>query len=103
LFDTGKTELKPDSNAQLDQMAAVLKAQPALKVFIVGHTDNVGGLDANLKLSQGRAQAVVAALTQRGIAASRLLAHGNANYAPVASNAGEDGRARNRRVEMVLQ
>ena len=103
LFDTGKTELKPDSNAQLDQMAAVLKAQPALKVFIVGHTDNVGSLDANLKLSQGRAQAVAAALTQRGIAANRLAAHGNANYAPVASNASEDGRARNRRVEMVLQ
>jgi len=103
LFDTGKTELKPDSNAQLDQMAAVLKAQPATKVFIVGHTDNVGSVDANLKLSQGRAQAVVAALTQRGVAANRLAAHGNANYAPVASNASEDGRAKNRRVEMVLQ
>ena len=84
-------------------MVAVLKAQPAVKVFIVGHTDNVGGLDANVKLSQGRAQAVVAALTQRGIAANRLAAHGNANYAPVASNASEDGRAKNRRVEMVLQ
>ena len=103
LFDTGKTDIKPDSNAQLDQMVAVLKAQPAVKVFIVGHTDNVGGLDANVKLSQGRAQAVVAALTQRGIAANRLAAHGNANYAPVASNASEDGRAKNRRVEMVLQ
>jgi outer membrane protein OmpA-like peptidoglycan-associated protein len=103
LFDTGKTELKPDSDAQLDQMVAVLKAQPAAKVFIVGHTDNVGSVDANLKLSQGRAQAVVAALTQRGIAANRLAAHGNANYAPVASNASEDGRAKNRRVEMVLQ
>jgi outer membrane protein OmpA-like peptidoglycan-associated protein len=103
LFDTGKTDIKPDSNAQLDQMAAVLKAQPAVKVFIVGHTDNVGNLDANLKLSQGRAQAVVAALTQRGIAANRLQAHGNANYAPVASNASEEGRAKNRRVEMVLQ
>ncbi|RZL38037.1 MAG: DUF4892 domain-containing protein [Rubrivivax sp.] len=103
LFDTGKTELKPDSNAQLDQMAAVLKAQPALRVFIVGHTDNAGSLDANVKLSQGRAQAVVAALTQRGIPANRLAAHGNANYAPVASNASDDGRAKNRRVEMVLQ
>jgi outer membrane protein OmpA-like peptidoglycan-associated protein len=102
-FDTGKTEVKPESAAQLDQMVALLKAQPALKVFIVGHTDNVGTVDANLKLSQGRAQAVVAALTQRGIAASRLVAHGNAGYAPVASNASDDGRARNRRVEMVLQ
>lgn len=102
-FDTGKTEVKAESAAQLDQMVALLKAQPALKVFIVGHTDNVGSVDANLKLSQGRAQAVVAALTQRGIAAGRLVAHGNAGYAPVASNASEDGRARNRRVEMVLQ
>lgn len=103
LFDTGKTEVLPDSKAQLDQMAAVLKAQPALKVFVVGHTDNVGALDANLALSQGRAQAVVAALTQRGIAAARLQARGVANLAPVASNASEDGRAKNRRVEMVLQ
>ncbi len=103
LFDTGKTEVKPESAAQLDQMVALLKAQPALKVFIVGHTDNVGGVDANLKLSQGRAQAVIAALTQRGIAANRLLPHGNAGFAPVASNTSEDGRAKNRRVEMVLQ
>jgi OmpA-OmpF porin, OOP family len=102
-FDTGKTDIKPDSNAQLDQMAATLKAQPALKVLIVGHTDNVGAIDANLALSEGRAKAVVAALTQRGIAAARLQARGVANFAPVASNAAEDGRARNRRVEMVLQ
>ncbi|MEO6277626.1 OmpA family protein [Roseateles sp.] len=102
-FDTGKTDVKPDSAAQLDQMAAVLKAQPALKVLIVGHTDNVGAIDANLALSQGRAQAVVAALTQRGIAANRLQARGIANFAPVSSNAADDGRAKNRRVEMVLQ
>jgi len=102
-FDTGKTDIKPDSNAQLDQMAALLKAQPALKVFIVGHTDNVGSVEANLKLSLGRAQAVIAALTQRGIAANRLAPHGNAGFAPIASNAAEDGRAKNRRVEMVLQ
>jgi outer membrane protein OmpA-like peptidoglycan-associated protein len=103
LFDTGKTEIKADSNAQLDQMAALLKAQPVLKVLIVGHTDNVGSIDANLALSEGRAKAVVAALAQRGIAAGRLQARGVANFAPVASNAAEDGRARNRRVEMVVQ
>jgi len=103
LFDTGKVDLKPESSAQLDQMVALLKAQASLKVFIVGHTDNAGTLESNLKLSQGRAQAVVAALTQRGIAAARLQAHGNANYAPVATNSSEEGRAKNRRVEMVLQ
>ncbi len=102
-FDTGKTEIKPESGAQLDQMVSALKAQPALKVLIVGHTDNVGAVDANLILSQGRAQAVVVALVQRGIAAGRLQARGVANFSPLASNAAEDGRARNRRVEMVLQ
>ena len=63
LFDTGKTELKPESKAQLDAMAELLKSQPALKAWIVGHTDNVGGFEANEKLSLARAQAVVAALT----------------------------------------
>lgn len=103
LFDTGKTALRPESTAQLEQMADALKAQPAVNVLIVGHTDNVGSIDANLALSLGRAQAVVAALTQRGIAAPRLQARGVANFAPVASNAAEEGRAKNRRVEMVVR
>jgi OmpA-OmpF porin, OOP family len=105
LFDTGKAQLKPESRPQLEAMAALLKAQPAWKVFIVGHTDNVGALDANLALSQARAQAVVAALTAAPYAVDpkRLLARGVANVAPVASNADEAGRSRNRRVEMVLQ
>jgi len=74
-------------------------------VFIVGHTDNVGTLDANQALSQARAQAVVAALAAAPYAVDpkRLLARGVANVAPVASNTDEAGRARNRRVEMVLQ
>lgn len=105
LFDTGKATLKPESKPQLDAMAAALKAQPAWRVFIVGHTDNAGILDANLALSQQRAQAVVAALSAppHAIDPKRLLARGVANVAPVASNADEAGRARNRRVEMVLQ
>lgn len=105
LFDTGKAELKPESKPQLEAMAAVLRAQPAWKVFIVGHTDNVGSLEANQALSQARAQAVVAALSAAPYAVDpkRLLARGVANVAPVASNADEAGRTRNRRVEMVLQ
>lgn len=103
LFDTNKSDIKAESKAQLDSMAAALKAQGALRVFIVGHTDNVGQVDANLKLSLARAKAVVAALTQRGIAANRLQAEGVANFAPMASNTNEDGRLRNRRVEMVVQ
>jgi outer membrane protein OmpA-like peptidoglycan-associated protein len=104
LFDTDKAEIKPDSKPQLDEMAALMKANPALKVFIVGHTDNQGTIEHNLGLSQRRAEAVVRTLsTQYGIAAARMAARGLGPFAPVASNDTEDGRARNRRVEIVKQ
>jgi outer membrane protein OmpA-like peptidoglycan-associated protein len=103
-FDTGKATIKPESAEQLAQMAQVLKANAQLKVYIVGHTDNQGALESNLSLSKARAQAVVDALAgTHGIDARRLSAAGVANWAPVASNAAEAGRARNRRVEMVVQ
>jgi outer membrane protein OmpA-like peptidoglycan-associated protein len=104
-FDTGKSELKPESKPQLEEMAKLLQAQPAAKVFIVGHTDNVGAFDANVALSLARAQAVVAALgaAPYKVDVKRLSAKGAANIAPVASNADEAGRAKNRRVELVLQ
>ncbi len=103
-FDTGKSIIKPESKSQLDEMARVLQSNAAAKVFIVGHTDNQGALDANLALSKARAQAVVDALTNGyKIDGKRLSASGVANFAPLASNANENGRARNRRVEMVLQ
>jgi len=103
-FDTGKDEIKPDSRPQLSQMAKVLMDQPTLKVFIVGHTDNQGTVESNLLLSQHRAIAIVAALTHEfAIAANRLQPRGLANFAPIASNATEEGRARNRRVELVVQ
>ncbi|HEY0587769.1 MAG TPA: OmpA family protein [Pseudoduganella sp.] len=104
-FDTGKAEIKAaESKTQLDEMAKLLASQPTLKVYIVGHTDNQGNLDANQALSQQRAQAVVAALSrQYQIAASRLASKGVASLAPVASNADEAGRAKNRRVELVVQ
>lgn len=104
-FDTGKTALKPESQAQLQAMAELLKAQPALKAWIVGHTDNVGGFEANERLSLARAQAVVAALTAPPyqVDARRLAARGLASLAPVAGNGDEAGRARNRRVELVAQ
>jgi OOP family OmpA-OmpF porin len=104
LFDTGKASIKDGSSTALQEMAKALNATPALKVFIVGHTDNQGGVDANLGLSQKRAEAVVEQLkTRYGIAPARLEASGVANYAPVGSNANEDGRAKNRRVEMVVR
>lgn len=103
-FDTGKAEVKPESKAQLDEMAKLLQAQPALKAYVVGHTDNQGQLDANLQLSQQRAQAVVAALAgSYKVDAKRLQARGVANLAPLSGNGNDAGRARNRRVELVLQ
>jgi len=104
-FDTGKTELKPESKAQLDAMVELLKNQPSLKAWIVGHTDNVGSFDANQALSMERARAVVLALTAAPykVDAKRLSAKGLASLAPVASNGDEAGRAKNRRVELVAQ
>jgi OmpA-OmpF porin, OOP family len=103
-FDTARSELKPESKQAIDEIAKLLKAEPALKLYVVGHTDNVGGLDANQKLSQARAEAVVQALVQtHGIAAARLRGCGDGPTAPVASNDSEEGRAKNRRVELVKQ
>ena len=100
-FDTGKSTINPDSTKTLDDAAAALKAAGALKVEVGGHTDNVGTPEANIKLSQDRAQAVMAALVQRGVAADRLTAKGYGQTAPIADNRTEDGRAKNRRVELV--
>lgn len=104
LFDTGKAELKPESDAALAEIAKLLGNDPALKLYVVGHTDNVGQFDANLRLSADRAAAVVKALTgKHGIAAARLAPHGVSSLCPVASNGSEEGRAKNRRVELVKQ
>jgi OmpA-OmpF porin, OOP family len=103
-FDTGKAEIKPSSEPALKEIAKLLKAQPSLRLHVVGHTDNVASLDLNLKLSKARAEAVVAALVGKyGVAAGRLLPHGVGPVAPVASNDAEAGRAKNRRVELVKQ
>lgn len=103
-FDTGKDTLKAESNAALEQVAALLRAQPKLRLLVVGHTDSQGNASTNMTLSQKRAQRVREALVQRyGIAAARLTAQGAGSLSPVASNATEDGRAQNRRVELVKQ
>ena len=103
-FDTGKSELKPESDAAVAEVAKLLQADPALKVYVVGHTDNTASLDLNTKLSQARADAVVQALvTKHKIAPARLVGRGAGPLAPVASNDSEDGRAKNRRVELVKQ
>ena len=103
-FDTAQATLKPESRPQLEEMAKLLRQQPALKVFIVGHTDNQGGFEANMALSRRRADAVVAVLVKDfKIDTRRLVAVGAANTAPLASNATDAGRGRNRRVELVTQ
>ena len=102
-FDTGKATITPESAAAIGEVAKLLKTDAALKVHVVGHTDNVGSVESNLKLSQDRAAAVVQALVQQGIAAARLRPYGCGSFAPVASNDAEDGRAKNRRVEIVKQ
>lgn len=103
-FASDSATLQPDSDATLAEMAKLLQAQPALKVWIVGHTDTSGSLAHNLALSQQRAEAVVKALTARyKVATGRLAAKGMGPYAPVASNRNDAGKAKNRRVEMVEQ
>jgi OmpA-OmpF porin, OOP family len=102
-FDTGKSIVKPESNPSLEEITKLLKQNMSLTLFVVGHTDIVGALDNNLRLSADRADAVVKALIGRGIAAGRLRAAGVGPYCPVASNRTEDGKAKNRRVELVEQ
>ena len=103
-FDTGKAVLKPESTPALLEVAKLLTADAALKLWVVGHTDSEGTVDANMKLAQARAEAVVTALTTtHGIAAARLKGYGVGPLAPVASNDGDAGKAKNRRVELVKQ
>jgi outer membrane protein OmpA-like peptidoglycan-associated protein len=102
-FDFGKADVKPESEPALKELTAMLQANAAVKVWVVGHTDNVGSMESNMALSGARAAAVVKALVQRGIGGARLAPHGAGPYAPIASNATEEGRARNRRVELVAQ
>jgi outer membrane protein OmpA-like peptidoglycan-associated protein len=101
-FDFDSADLKSESQPQIDQLGLLLKERPELSVLIVGHTDNQGSFDYNLSLSQRRAQAVADALVARhGIEASRIMPAGAGMVAPVATNRTEEGRAKNRRVEIV--
>ena len=101
-FATGGAQLSEGSGAALDGIAEVLKSQPELSIVIVGHSDNQGGLDANIALSRSRAISVLEALVARGVARGQLEARGIGYLSPVASNATTEGRAKNRRVEIVL-
>ena len=101
-FDFGKVEVKTESQETLMQIAKLLNDNPELNLLVAGHTDNVGDYEANLDLSKRRAEAVVTALTTTHmIDNSRLMPVGVSFASPIATNTAEEGRAKNRRVELV--
>jgi outer membrane protein OmpA-like peptidoglycan-associated protein len=101
-FDTDKSEIKAESNNALTAIADLLKQNAGWNLYVVGHTDMTGELDHNMKLSDARAKSVVTELTAKhGVAANRLTGYGVGPLAPVAGNDTEDGKAKNRRVELV--
>lgn len=102
-FDTDKSVIKPESDKELTTLVSYLKENPTVNIFIVGHTDNTGDLSHNLKLSKERATAVVNYLVSKGISQSRLTADGVGPLCPVTTNKDEEGRKKNRRVEIVLK
>jgi len=102
-FDTGSAVIKPESETALSEMVKLLQNEADLKTYIIGHTDNVGALELNLKLSAERAASVVKALVAKGIESGRLKAAGVGPYCPIGSNTTDQGRAQNRRVELVRQ
>lgn len=102
LFDTGQSTLKSGAYSALDRLATVLKEKPERKVLIEGHTDNVGSDQNNMDLSERRAQAVQASLTQRGVGRDQITALGKGETSPIAGNDSASGRQSNRRVELIF-
>ena len=100
-FETGKADLKPESMVEIMRIAKLMQDDASLKFEVQGHCDNTGSDKVNDPLSQKRAEAIVAALTEQGIAADRLSAVGKGSHSPIADNSTDEGRAKNRRVEFV--
>jgi OmpA-OmpF porin, OOP family len=100
-FDTGKSTIKPESKPIINQIVEMLKFKPELKISVEGHTDNAGNPKSNKTLSDDRAKAVVTEIVAQGIDEKRLSAVGYGQDKPIADNATEEGRAKNRRVELV--
>ena len=101
-FNPGSATLRPESQEQLNNIAAILMACPNVRLKIGGFTDNMGNADQNLRLSGDRANAVVAELVRKGISPDRLTAEGYGEQSPIADNSTAEGRARNRRVSMMV-
>ncbi len=103
LFETGKSVLKPESQAQLANVVSIMKAFPKVKLKVGGYTDNTGNAAANVKLSADRAKNVMMELVKQGVSAGRLSAEGYGDKNPVASNDTEEGRAKNRRISVSVR
>lgn len=101
-FDTGKSSLRSESNAELDRLVKLMNDVQGLKIELSGHTDNTGSAQGNIKLSQDRAQAVVNYLVSKGVSKSRMTAKGYGSSRPIASNDTSDGRQQNRRTEFEI-
>ena len=102
-FDYDSDEILPTSNAEIHRLSLFLKRNKQVKIEIIGHTDNQGSKTYNLDLSRRRANALMNALIRKGIAADRLTAKGMGSEAPIATNDTEEGRAQNRRVEILIR
>jgi outer membrane protein OmpA-like peptidoglycan-associated protein len=100
-FDVDKATLRADAQPLIDEIRKLLEADPALKLSIEGHTDNTGSAAHNQQLSAARARSVLGALVGLGIDPARLQSRGHGQDQPIADNASEDGRAKNRRVELI--
>ena len=100
-FDTGKSIIRPESKPIIEQIAGMMNTNPDLKLSVEGHTDNAGNAVSNKTLSEERAKSVVAAIVEKGIAPERLSPSGYGQDKPIADNTTEEGRAKNRRVELV--
>ncbi|RYF63258.1 MAG: OmpA family protein, partial [Cytophagaceae bacterium] len=101
-FDTGKSELRPESGPELDRLVTTLNETPKMVIEVRGHTDNTGSNEINAKLSQDRADSVREYFISKGIEPDRIASKGFGESKPIAANDTDDGRQKNRRVEFVI-
>ena len=102
-FDVGKSTIKPESMGEINRIVQLMTENPDLKFSVEGHTDSTGNAASNQTLSEARSKAIVDKLVEMGIAADRLTSSGKGQNNPIADNATDEGRAKNRRVEFVKQ